>query len=334
MHAMHFVFASRKQIINFMGDIHEKLAALKERASCLRLVREFFFDRDLLEVDCPAISHASSIDQHIDVMRVEMDQNRWAYLHTSPEYKIKRLLAAGIGDCYQLSHVYRSEESGKLHNPEFTMLEWYRLGWEFTLFMEETLDLIRLMLGLLPASFINYRTALKTYAGIDYLHATSSELLACIDKHGQQVSSDAQNWDKETLLQFLMSAVVEPHLGKDQLLVLHDYPASQAALARTRQNGDETVAERFEIYYQGIELANGYHELTDVNEQRQRLYKEQEARKTMGKSHLPIDDNFLAALEKGLPPCCGVAVGFDRLLMLRLGKTALTDVLPFSWEEA
>lgn len=291
-----------------------------------------------MEVDCPMLGHAAPIDTHIDVMRVELGENTWGYLHTSPEYGMKRLLAAGLGDCYQLGHVFRLGESGHKHNPEFTMLEWYRVGMAYGPFIEETLDLVRLLLGplVLPdsVSFLSYRAALKRYAGIDYVTATTSDLIACAISHGQHLSPEAKAWDKDTLLHFLLGLVVEPHLGQQELLVLHDYPSSQAALARTVQKLDETVAERFEIYYRGVELANGYHELTDAAEQRRRLYEEEQMRLTMGKSPLVIDENFLRAIEDGLPPCCGVAVGFDRLLMLRLGKTSLEEVLPFSWENA
>ncbi len=314
-------------------SLASKIAALRERASCLREVRQFFFERHVLEVDCPALSPASSIDRHIDVMRVEIGENRWAYLHTSPEYRMKRLISAGIGDCYQLGHVYRSEESGRMHNPEFTMLEWYRIGMPFIPFIEETLDLLRLLLGPLPASFMSYRAAIQFYVGLDYVYATPREIIACARDRGHHLSKDAETWDKDTLLQFLLSSCVEPHLGKDELLVLHDYPSTQAALARTKQKSDEEVAERFEIYYRGGELANGYHELTHAAEQRRRLYEEEDARRAMGKFPLVVDEPFLQALEEGLPPCCGVAVGFDRLLLLRLNKSSLDEVLPFSWPE-
>lgn len=271
---------------------------------------------------------AAPIDCHIDVMRVDIGNGKWGYLHTSPEYGMKRLLAAGSGDCFQLGHVFRQGEYGKRHNPEFTMLEWYRVGMPYQIFIEETLDLIRLELGPLPASFLTYREALQKFTGIDYITATPEDLVACALSHGQHLSKDAIHWDRDTLLAVLLGCVVEPHLGIDELLVLHDYPASQAALARTRQTSDGIVAERFEIYYQGVELANGYHELTDAVEQRNRLEKEEQERLRRGKPPLVIDEQFLAALEAGLPPCCGVAVGFDRLLMLRLNKSALTDVLP------
>ncbi len=315
-------------------SLASKVTILQQRATALRTVREFFHAKGVLEVDCPSLNHAAPIDCHIDVMRVELGDGEWGYLHTSPEYGMKRLLAAGLGDCYQLSHVFRLGEAGKLHNPEFTMLEWYRIGMEYCSFIEETLELLRLLLGPLSVSFLSYRNALQHYADIDYVYATSEELIACAKERGHSLSVKATEWDKDTLLQFLLTSLVEPHLGKNELLVLHDYPATQAALAATKQKQDELIAERFEIYYRGIELANGYHELTDAKEQRQRLEGEEKMRQHLGKPPLPVDENFLKALEEGLPPCSGVAVGFDRLLMLQLGKETLAEVLPFSWNEA
>lgn len=311
-----------------------KLASLRERAACLRTIRDFFHNRGVLEVDTPVLGHGAPIDTHIDVMRVQIGNEQWAYLHTSPEYAMKRLLALGIGDCYQLGHVFRLGEAGRMHNPEFTMLEWYRVGMSYDVFIEETLDLIRLMLGALPASFLSYRDALKRFAGIDYVKASTDELIACAKAHGQTLSPEASTWDKDTLQTLLLGCIVEPHLGKNELLVLHSYPSTQAALARTLQKEDEVIAERFEIYYRGVELANGYHELTDAVEQRRRLQEDELYRQKMGKAPLAIDENFLTALEIGLPPCCGVAVGFDRLLMLRLNKTSLSEILPFTWSDA
>ncbi len=311
-----------------------KSSALKERAACLRSVRDFFSNRNVLEVDTPILGHGAPIDTHIDVMRVEIDGGKWAYLHTSPEYGMKRLLAEGLGDCYQMGHFFRLGEAGAKHNPEFTMLEWYRVGMPFDIFIEETLDLIRVLLGPLPSSSISYRDALKRYAGIDYVKAEAADLFACAKGLGQHLSPEAMTWDKDTLLNFLLSSVVEPNLGNEELLVLTDYPASQAALARTMRKEDEEVAKRFEVYYRGVELANGYHELTDAVEQRRRLHEDENIRLSMGKPPLAIDENFLSALEAGLPDCCGVAVGFDRLLMLRLNKSSLAEVLPFTWSDA
>ncbi|MGE3535446.1 MAG: EF-P lysine aminoacylase EpmA [Parachlamydiales bacterium] len=307
---------------------------MKDRAALLGKARAFFSERGVLEADCPALSHASPIDLHIDVMTVSVNESETGYLHTSPEYGMKRLLALGMGDIYQISHVYRAAEFGPLHNPEFTMAEWYRIGMTFPELMEETLAFIRLFLGEMSSSYLRYRDALIHYAGIDYVDASCSELLACAEKHKLGLPKDADTWDKDTLLQLLVSFLVEPHLGKDQLDVLYDFPATQAALARTKDLEEEQVAMRFEVYFRGIELANGYHELTDPVEQRKRLEQSVQARIAAGKDPLKIDEHFLNALETGIPDCCGVAVGFDRLMLLRHNKETLRDVLPFTWENA
>lgn len=267
-------------------------------------------------------------------MTVVASQAETGYLHTSPEYGMKRLLSLGLGDIYQISHVFRAGEFGPLHNPEFTMAEWYRVGMTFTQLIEETLEFIHLFLGNMPTSYIRYRDALTHYAGIDYTDASCRELLACAEKHAIDLPTDTDTWDKDTLLHLLVSFLVETHLGKDRLDVLYDFPSTQAALARTKELDDEHVAMRFEIYYKGIELANGYHELTDPLEQKKRLDKELQARIAAGKNPLKIDERFLKALEAGMPDCCGVAVGFDRLMLLRHNKDTLRDVLPFTWENA
>jgi lysyl-tRNA synthetase class 2 len=247
---------------------------------------------------------------------------------------MKRLLAAGIGDIYQISHVFRAGEVGPLHNPEFTMAEWYRIGISFQELIEETLAFIRLFLGELSTRYLRYGEALKEHAGIDYVTASRDELVGCAKERGIDVPTEAKEWDRDTLLQLLVSFLVEPHLGKDSIDVLYDFPASQAALAKTAMREGEAVAMRFEVYRKGIELANGYQELTDSIEQRQRLVRSQEARIAAGKDPLKIDERFLKALEAGLPDCCGVAVGFDRLMLLRHYQESLNGILPFSWEEA
>lgn len=297
-------------------------------------VRAFFSQKDILEVDCPALSKSAAIDAHIDVMSVALKDGENGYLHTSPEYGMKRLLALHLGDIYQMSHVFRDGELGPQHNPEFTMVEWYRLNAQFEEFIQETLAFIRLFLNDLPSYSLTYRKALQKHANIDYLSATSQEMIACAKVNALHIPENAQDWDKDTLLQFLMSFVVEPHLGQDSLCVLTDYPASQAALSQTKTKGEEPVAERFEIYFKGIELANGYHELTDPVEQRRRLHQSNAERVLLGKSPLPIDENFLNALDEGLPDSCGVAVGFDRLMMLRHHKKEIHEILPFSWKDA
>lgn len=304
------------------------ISLLQDRAKMFSHVRSFFSPKNVLEVDCPALGKAAPVDTHIDVMTVNLKGGETGYLHTSPEYGMKRLLAEQIGDIYQMSHVFRDGESGPVHNPEFMMVEWYRLHIPFSDFIEETLDFIRLFLTDLPSDAISYRDALKKYAKIDYLHASDEELLQCARAHSLELPRDANTWDRDTLLQLLMSFLVEPHLGQGILSVLLDYPASQAALSQTKWKGDEHVAERFEIYCKGIELANGYHELTDPVEQRRRLQKANAERHQLGKETLPIDEDFINALEKGLPDCCGVAVGFDRLMLLRHNRKDLQEILP------
>jgi len=313
-------------------SLASKTALLKDRASMLSKARSFFYDRGVLEVDCPALSPSAPIDTHIDVMPVLLKEGQTGYLHTSPEYGMKRLLAEGIGDIYQISHVFRAGEIGPLHNPEFTMAEWYRLGFTFEEMIEETLDFIRLFLGELPAHTMTYRQTFSHYLEIDSHAASTEELLACAKKHALDLASKETAWDKDTLLQLLLSFLIEPKLGSDGLFVLSYFPSSQAALAKTTLCDGERVACRFEIYYRGIELANGYHELTDPVEQRKRLEAANRARCLAGKKLLPIDERFLEALEKGLPDCCGVAVGFDRLMQMRHQLTELKEVIPFSWD--
>jgi elongation factor P--(R)-beta-lysine ligase len=297
--------------------------------------RQFFHHRNVMEVDCPALSLSAPIDLHIDVMKVALKNGQTGYLHTSPEYGMKRLLSCDIGDIYQISRVFRDGEIGPLHNPEFTMAEWYRIGFTFDQMIEETLDFIRLFLGELNHHLMTYRQALLHYLGIDYLLTSSAKLLECAKAHFLRLPKDAAHWDKDTLLQLLISFLIEPHLGNDHLFVLSHFPASQAALSKTCQLKDgEAVACRFEIYYRGIELANGYHELTDAIEQRRRLENSNQARASAGKDTLKIDERFLKALELGLPDCCGVAVGFDRLMQLKHELKELKNVIPFSWEES
>ena len=309
----------------------ESKEILQDRALLFSKVRSFFAQRNILEVDTPLLSHFAPIDEHIDVMEVSLGEGKQGYLHTSPEYAMKRLLSSGLGEIFQLSHVFRKGEISNKHNPEFTMIEWYRLHEDFPLFIEETLDLIRLFLSDLPSSFLSYRQTFLRFAKIDYLHASKEELIHCLKSHG--IDPPSSPLDKDTLLTLILGCIIEPHLGKEELFVLMDYPISQAALAQAVQKGEERVAKRFEVYYQGIELANGYLELTEAKEQRSRLIESNAKRLQQGKNSLPIDEFFLAALEKGLPPCCGVAVGFDRLMQLRHKTETIQEVLPFGWSK-
>ena len=309
-----------------------KIVILKDRALLFQKVRSFFSDKNVFEVDTPILSRAAPIDEHIEIMSVNLEKDQLGYLHSSPEYAMKRLLSLGAGDIFQMSHVFRLGEISPRHNPEFTMVEWYRIGAAFPAFIEETVEFIRLFLGNISSSILPYREAFLRFANIDYVKASEKELLTCAKAHNIELSTSSPP-DKETLLHLLMGFVIEPHLGKDEILVLTDYPASQAALAETVQKEDELVAKRFEIYYHGIELANGYSELTDASVQKERLLETLKKRKQDQKEDLPLDENFLKALAMGIPRCCGVAVGFDRLMMLRHNTSHLEDILPLAWKE-
>lgn len=314
--------------------VSNKRAILKDRGEMLAKARAFFHARHVLEVDCPLLTTFASVDAHIDLIPANPIGTATRYLHSSPEYGMKRLISLGIGDIYQLAHVFRNGECGVKHNPEFTMAEWYRLGFSFTDMIEETIEFIRLFVGPLSYTTISYREALQRYAGFDYTKMSEKELLCYLDEKGIEGYAGIESDSKDNLLNLILGTLVEPQLGLEGLCALTYYPASQAALAKKALREGEEVSERFEIYYRGIELANGYHELGDANEQRMRLEEANQARGVLGKEALPIDTFFLEALEKGFPDCCGVAVGFDRLMLLRHGVSQIADVLAFGWHEA
>jgi lysyl-tRNA synthetase class 2 len=251
------------------------------------------------------------------------------FLHTSPEYAMKRLLAAGMPDIYQLSHVYRKNESGHLHNPEFTLVEWYRKNVSFLPFVEETLDFLRLFLGPIPFVMKTYEETFLQYTGINPFLTTLDELLSFATK---KISLPETTWDIDSLLSLILTHVIEPELGKDQFYILYHFPASQAALSQVIEHKGKKVAERFEVYFQSMELANGYHELIDPIEQKKRLLQANIDRKSLGKETYPVDEKFILSLQN-LEDMYGVAVGFDRLMMLRHKKSTISSILPFSWEE-
>jgi lysyl-tRNA synthetase class 2 len=311
-----------------------KMARLQDRALMLKTVRSFFDIRGVLEVDCPILSAQASVDAHIDLIVALYQGQTKYYLHSSPEFGMKRLLAEGSGDIYQLSHVFRDGEWSAKHNPEFTMAEWYRLGFSLEEMIEETIQFSRLFLGELPYHVVNYREIFLKETGIDYVVANEQELFHYIQEHAIPYYPSALKEGKDALLNLILGAQIEPLLGQEELCVLAYYPATQAALARKRWHGNEQVAERFEVYYQGVELANGYHELTNAHEQRHRFDESNALRLQLGKEPLPPDEKFLQALEKGIPDCCGVAVGFDRLLMIRQNQKSIAQVLSWGWEQA
>ena len=302
---------------------------LCDRAKMLQKARQFFSDRNILEVDCCALRPRAAIDANIDVIGAFVSDQEKGYLHTSPEYAMKRLLSAKIGDIYFLGHVFRKGDIGPLHNPEFTMAAWYRIGISFADLIQETCAFLFLFIPPLPIRTLSYRDAFAQYVGIDYSKATLAELQA---KAEALSAHDSPNWNRDTYIHFLLSHAIEPRLGQQELTVLTDYPPHEAALAQVVKKQGELVAERFEIYCQGIELANGYHELGDAKELRRRFQQENAIRSSLNKETYLLDEPFLASMESYFPKCCGVSVGMDRALMIRRQAKTIREVLPFAWD--
>ncbi|EJB1295665.1 elongation factor P--(R)-beta-lysine ligase, partial [Salmonella enterica] len=249
-----------------------------------------------------------------------------------PEYHMKRLLAAGCGPVFQLCRSFRNEEMGRHHNPEFTMLEWYRPHYDMYRLMNEVDDLLQQVLDCQPAESLSYQQAFQRHLEIDPLSADKTQLREAAAKLDLSNIADTEE-DRDTLLQLLFTMGVEPHIGKEKPTFIYHFPASQASLAQISTE-DHRVAERFEVYYKGIELANGFHELTDAREQQQRFEQDNRKRAARGLPQQPIDQNLLDALAAGLPDCSGVALGVDRLVMLALGAESLADVIAFTVDRA
>ena len=314
--------------------------ALRLRASLNRLVRDFFHARDVLEIETPLMSQAGNTEPNIASFTLEFSgrtdggqRTRW--LRTSPEYALKRLLAAGIGDCYELGRVFRDGEAGGRHNPEFTMLEWYRVGWDHEQLIEETAALVQAALALVGRTatlrVVNYRDLYRDVLGVDPFTADDAKLRAALG----DVLIDAEGLTRDDWLDLLMTHRLQPAFKADEILAVVDYPASQCALARISEDAQgHQVAQRFELYLGPLELANGYHELLDATEQQMRFAKDADVRRTRGANVPPIDTRLLAALASGLPACAGVALGMDRLLMAMLGTLRIKDVLAFEFKRA
>ena len=312
---------------------------LRQRAALLQRAREFFAARALTEVDTPLVVNAPVSDVHIHSATVRLSADPAAaaaplYLHTSPEYAMKRLLAAGSGDIYQICHVVRGFECGRLHNPEFTLIEWYRVGFSLPRLMEEVEALVRELLGTnAPGASerISYRDAFLRELGLDPLSAPETALAQAAQPlalgGAGATSATGLGMSRDDWLELLMGAIVGPRLGSGTLTIVHSYPASQAALARL-DPADPRVAQRFELYCAGIELANGFHELASPAEQRARFAADNAQRRRLGLPVSQLDERLLAALTQ-LPDCTGVALGFDRTLMLAVGATSIEEVLAF-----
>lgn len=318
------------------------LETVRSRARLLTQIRAFFAARAVLEVETPVLSRAAGTELHLQSFTTRYSgpsapPDGLLYLHTSPEYPMKRLLAAGSGSIYQISKVFRDGEAGRRHNPEFTLLEWYRIGFDHLRLMDEVEALVtsvlQEVLSLRDTQRLSCREAFMRYAGIDPHTADTAALAGCVRRHGITVPTEMESADRILWLDLLMTHVVEVQLGRDCLCFIYDYPADQASLARIRP-GTPALAERFELYVNGVELANGFHELADSAEQRRRFEQDNIARQARGLPVLPIDEHLLAALAHGLPDCAGVALGLDRLVMLAVDARSIQDVIAFPLDRA
>lgn len=313
------------------------LETLRQRAQFIQSIRDFFHQHDVLEVETPMLSAAANTSPHVDSFSTcyrgpGEGHGRRYYLHTSPEFPMKRLLAAGSGAIYQLCKVFRNGELGAKHNPEFTMLEWYRPDWHYQQLMDEVAELVQTLCEVSSTERISYGELFQRHFKLDVHQASVNELMEVARKSGLQLGE----WQQEGVdfwRDLLMSHVIEPELGAELPLFVYDYPASQAALAQVR-SGTPAVAERFELYWRGVELANGYQELLDASMLEERMREELQRRRQLGLEQLPADRHLLAAQQSGLPNCAGVALGADRLFMLKQGFRDIRQVLSFSFPNA
>lgn len=290
-------------------------------------VRQFFVQRDVLEVETPVLSNAGGTDPQLDYFEVEGNR----YMMTSPEFHMKRLLAAGFGDIFQITKSFRKDEFGAHHNNEFSMVEWYRIGMPQEKLMEEVEELVSEVIGRpIHARRTRWIDAFRNYAGVDPLMASDDEFAAACTARDIPLPADGTAMSREDWWDYLMVFAVEPALAKNGPEFILDYPQSQAALAQTYVDEEgHTWARRFELFVDRVELCNGYTELTDAAEQRRRFADDLNIRRRMGKPLPQVDEHFLAALESGMPACSGVALGLDRLFMLAMDKEKISDVVLF-----
>lgn len=314
-----------------------RMATLQLRARLYALVRAFFAERKVLEVETPILSAAGNTEPNIESFSTHFNghvdagaRERW--LRTSPEFPLKRLLASGVGDCYELGRVFRNGEAGGRHNPEFGMLEWYRVGWDHRRLMHETVELVEAALAMqgrrAEVLVVGYRQLFIDELGLDPAHAPDDDLRVPLADQG--IAPDGLT--RDDWLDLLLTHKLQPRFPLNRITVVHDYPASQCALAKLRA-GDPPLAERFELYLGRYELANGYHELNDAAEQRARFERDNARRSERGQRDIPLDENLLAVLG-AMPDCAGVALGIERLLMCLAGTDAIADVLAFPFAEA
>ncbi len=306
------------------------LTTLQQRAKLLRTIRQFFSVRHVLEVNTPVVVKAGVSDPHLDSFMLEHSAG---YLRTSPEYAMKRLLAAGSGDIYELGPVFRQGESGRWHNPEFTMLEWYRLGWSYHQLIDEVIELLSTcspdLLALWPIKKTTYSELSLQVLGTDIARADISHLLDLARTHGWH--TDLDDTSQSILLDFIFSHLLQPALALQTINVITDFPVCQAALAKIINHNGNTVAQRFEVFLGQVELANGYQELTDQNEQMRRFIEDKQHREKLGKVMIQPDRKLLQAMQYGLPECTGVALGVERLLSVINNQVPVNQCLSFDW---
>lgn len=312
------------------------IETLKLRAALLNTARNFFQLYDFIEVDTPSLSQSTTPDPNIESFTTQFNNSQY-FLHTSPEFPMKRLLAAGSGAIYQICKVFRQGEAGRNHNPEFTMIEWYQPGMDYHALMLQVDTLVRRLLKdkleLKETLSFTYREVFENIVSVNPHLASEEELYAVIKANDIQLYDADIKLTKDALLDLIISYVIQPNLPKDAPVFIYDYPASQAALANIRKD-KVNIAERFELYINGVELANGYQELLDANEQQQRFERDNRLREQTGLPTIPIDSHLISALESGLPMVSGVALGLDRVLMLATGAESIGDVIAFTIDKA
>ncbi|MDC0265990.1 EF-P lysine aminoacylase EpmA [Mariniblastus sp.] len=313
-----------------------QINALQRRADVLRRLRCFFDDRGFFEVETPLISHDIVVDRHLhpvgipknQITGVDSNSNEMLWLQTSPEFGMKRLVASGATAIYQIGKAFRQSETGEMHNPEFTMLEWYRVGDNLESGMALLGELVEEMLGQPQTKRVTYRQVFSQYVGVDPFSCAVSELKSVALQHGIEIEMPCEASARDDWLNLILSRLIEPKLGFEGGVIIYDWPASQAALAVIREE-EVPVAERFEMYVHGVELANGYHELLDPDELARRNSVVNQERVKDGQPLLPEESRLLHAMRSGLPACAGVAMGVDRLVMLALGFKKIKDVIAF-----
>jgi lysyl-tRNA synthetase class 2 len=310
--------------------------ALDARALLLGAIRSFFAERGVVEVETPLLARVGVTDPHLENLESNFTgpghpDGLRLYLQTSPEFHMKRLLADGCGPIYQIAKAFRDGEKGARHNPEFTLLEWYRPGWDHHELMNEMSELLSLVLDCPVAERCTYGSLFEDTLSIDPHSASTADLRRVAHQRGLEEPPALD--DRDDWLALLMTSFIEPRLGDSAPLLVFDYPASQASLAKIRYD-DPPVAERFEVYYRGVELANGFHELTDAAEQEKRFDADRDRRHELGRRDAEIDERLVAALASGMPSCAGVALGIDRLLMLKLGAESIEEVIQFPIDRA